>query len=137
MNSKKSFTTAVVAAALVLGTGVVAGVADTPSPSPTTSSSASPSPTLTDKQKARLAKQAALAKYRADLAAWLVQKQAWDASAKPIIDAYQAAVTAAKATRDAALAKLPTLPPRPRNPFGGDNNNGGNGSSSGNNSGNN
>lgn len=121
MSTNKTFAAATIAAALVLGTGVVAMAADA-TPTPTTSASTAatptPAPTLTDKQAARQAKQAALAKFKADMAAWQVQKTAYDAAAKPILDAYKAALATAKATKDAALAKLPALPPRPVNPNG-------------------
>jgi len=118
MNTNKSFAAAAVAAALVLGSGVVAVAADTPTPSPTTSVTSTPTPAPTNsKGLTKAQRQALLAKYRADLAAWQVQKDAWTQAAQPILDAYKAALATAKATRDAALAKLPAMPVKPANPF--------------------
>lgn len=120
MNTNKSFAAAAVAAALVLGSGVVAMAADTPTPSPTTSVTSTPTPTpapTNSKGLTKAQRQALLAKYRADLAAWQVQKDAWTQAAQPILDAYKAALATAKATRDAALAKLPAMPVKPANPF--------------------
>jgi hypothetical protein len=119
MNIKKFVAVTAVSSALIMGTGIVASSAETGSTAhPTISATPRVKHTpLTDAEKA--AKQAAPAKFRADLAAWQVLKDAYEAKAKPIQDAYKAAVAAAKATRDAALAGItPALPPRPTNPNG-------------------
>lgn len=118
MNIKKFAAITAISSALIMGTGIVASAETTSTAAPSISATPKVKHTpQTDAQKA--AKQAALAKFRTDLAAWQALKDAYEAKAKPIQDAYKAALAAAKSTRDAALAGItPAVPPRPTNPNG-------------------
>ncbi|MEY2915303.1 MAG: hypothetical protein RL454_232 [Actinomycetota bacterium] len=145
MNAKKALVAASIATAMILGTGAASFAETTATPAPTASQSASDKAAAKAAAKAaRLAAELQyrtdLAKWQVAKAAYEVSAApiravftaaaskanetlvaalkvaADDTARKAARDAFKAALSAAKSTRDAALAALPKVPTKPTNP---------------------